>query len=157
MGDSLYTFKKTGRKFNRCLEFLSHRQYACDHCLFCKSHRKEKKLWRYWWKQILSLSQKNISFVFVSLVLELPYLWVEFFRWFRNIPSQSSELVGLTLFSCRKSFPSPLQLFLQCTVDILNCQLPGKNTVSQKVLLLKGAQAWPSWVWVFLHKADPYG
>jgi hypothetical protein len=20
----------------------------------------------------------------------------------------------------------------------------------------KGAQAWPSWVWVFLHKADPY-
>jgi hypothetical protein len=22
---------------------------------------------------------------------------------------------------------------------------------------LKGAQAWPSWVWVFLHKADPYG
>ncbi len=24
-------------------------------------------------------------------------------------------------------------------------------------LYFKGAQAWPSWVWVFLHKADPYG
>ncbi len=23
--------------------------------------------------------------------------------------------------------------------------------------ILKGAQAWPSWVWFFLHKADPYG
>ncbi len=49
---SLLTVKKTGRKFNRCLEFLSHRQLfpsvqykncARHHCLFCKSHRQEKK------------------------------------------------------------------------------------------------------------------
>ncbi len=39
----LYTEKKTGRKINRCLEFLSHRQffpsvlykiYARHHCIF---------------------------------------------------------------------------------------------------------------------------
>ncbi len=34
------------------------------------------------------------------------------FRWFRNIPSSSSELVGLTRSSCRNSFPSPLQVSL---------------------------------------------
>jgi len=43
-----YTVKKTGRKINRCLEFLSHRQffpsvlykiYARHHCLYFKSHR----------------------------------------------------------------------------------------------------------------------
>ncbi len=34
------------------------------------------------------------------------------FRWFRNIPSSSSELVGLIRSSCQKSFPSPLQVSL---------------------------------------------
>ncbi len=34
------------------------------------------------------------------------------FRWFRNIPCSSSELVGFTRSSCRKSFPSPLQVSL---------------------------------------------
>ncbi len=43
-----YTVKKTGRKINRCLEFLSHRQffpsvlykiYGRHHCLYFKSHR----------------------------------------------------------------------------------------------------------------------
>jgi hypothetical protein len=53
------------------------------------------------------------------------------FRWFRNIPSSSSDLVGLTRSSCRKKFSVPLtsesvtsgqaggvfrQLFLQCTL-----------------------------------------
>ncbi len=34
------------------------------------------------------------------------------FRFFRNIPSSSSELVGLIWSSCRKSFPSPWQVSL---------------------------------------------
>ncbi len=34
------------------------------------------------------------------------------FWWFRNIPSSSLELVGLTRSSCQKSFPSPLQVSL---------------------------------------------
>ena len=34
------------------------------------------------------------------------------FRWFRNIPSSSSELVGLTRSSRLNSFPSPLQVSL---------------------------------------------
>ncbi len=33
-------------------------------------------------------------------------------RWFRNIPSSWSELVGLTRSSCRKSFLSPFQVSL---------------------------------------------
>ncbi len=34
------------------------------------------------------------------------------FRRIRNFPSSSSEIVGFTRFSCRKSFPSPLQVSL---------------------------------------------
>ncbi len=65
---SILHCKKTGRKFNRCLEFLSQRQffpsvlhkiYARHHCLFL-NHTGRKKLWRHWWKQIWSLGQKNI-------------------------------------------------------------------------------------------------
>ncbi len=36
-------------------------------------------------------------------------------------------------------------------------QLHSISSLLSSAKVLKGAQAWPSWVWVFLHKADPYG
>ncbi len=43
---------------------------------------------------------------------KLVRLTVGKFRWFWNIPSSLSELVGLTWSTCWKSFPSPLQVSL---------------------------------------------